>query len=105
MLSLAEAAGLTGLNKTTPLRSIKSGRMTGSKDALGQWQVHEAELLRVYQPAADAAGERSDTRHDAAAALQGKRLDTKESAQQRSRKERRGSGGARVSRRLGSLTQ
>ena len=48
MLSLAEAAGLTGLNKTTLLRSIKSGRMTGSKDALGQWQVHEAELLRVY---------------------------------------------------------
>ena len=44
MLSLAEAAGLTGLNKTTLLRSIKSGRMTGSKDALGQWQVHEAEL-------------------------------------------------------------
>ena len=70
MLSLAEAAGVTGLNKTTLLRSIKSGRMTGSKDALGQWQVHEAELLRVYQPVADAAGERSDVRHDAAAALQ-----------------------------------
>ena len=35
-LSLAEAASLTGLNKTTLLRSIKSGRMTGTKDALGQ---------------------------------------------------------------------
>ena len=69
-LSLAEAASLTGLNKTTLLRSIKSGRMTGTKDALGQWQVAEAELLRVYQPSEGAAGERSDTRHDAAAALQ-----------------------------------
>ena len=69
-LSLAEAASLTGLNKTTLLRSIKSGRMTGTKDALGQWQVAKAELLRVYQPSEGAADERSDTRHDAAAALQ-----------------------------------
>jgi hypothetical protein len=69
-LSLAEAASLTGLNKTTLLRSVKSGRMTGTKDALGQCQVAEAELLRVYQPSGGAAGERSDTRHDAAAALQ-----------------------------------
>jgi hypothetical protein len=68
-MSLAEAAAVTGMNKTTLLRSIKSGRMTGKKDALGQWQVDEAELLRVYQPAAGAAGERGDTRHDAAAAL------------------------------------
>ena len=77
MLSLAEAAGLTGPNKTTLLRSIKSGRMTGSKDALGQWQVHEAELLRVYQPAANAAGERGDvaSRRSGSAAGRSERLE------------------------------
>jgi len=48
--SLAQAAAATGLNKTTLLRSIKSGRITGTKDALGQWQIDPAELHRVYPP-------------------------------------------------------
>src|SRR5271169_263430 len=48
--SLAQAAAATGLNKTTLLRSIKSGRLTGTKDALGQWQIDPAELHRVYPP-------------------------------------------------------
>jgi|HubBroStandDraft_4_1064222.scaffolds.fasta_scaffold616887_2 hypothetical protein len=47
MLSLAEAASLTGLNKTTVMPSIKSSRLTGTKDPLVR-QVGEAELLRVY---------------------------------------------------------
>jgi hypothetical protein len=51
------------------LRSIKGGRLTGTKDALGQWQVAEAELIRVYRPAASAATQRSDSRHDATAVL------------------------------------
>jgi hypothetical protein len=38
-LSLAETSAPTGLNKTTILRSIKNGRLTGTKDPLGQWQV------------------------------------------------------------------
>jgi hypothetical protein len=37
--SLAEAAKATGLYKSTILRSIKAGRLTGTKDALGQWQI------------------------------------------------------------------
>jgi hypothetical protein len=49
--SLAEAAKATGLYKSTILRSIKAGRLTGTKDALGQWQIDPAELHRVYAPA------------------------------------------------------
>jgi hypothetical protein len=69
-LSLAEASALTGFNKTTILRSIKNGRLTGTKDPLGQWQVAEAELLRVYQPAVGGAAERSDSRQGAVAVLE-----------------------------------
>jgi len=47
MLSLAEAASLTGLNKTTVMPSIKSSRLTGTKGPLVR-RVGEAELLRVY---------------------------------------------------------
>jgi hypothetical protein len=51
--SLAEAAKATGLYKSTILRSIKAGRLTGTKDALGQWKLEPAELHRVYPPASD----------------------------------------------------
>ncbi len=40
--SLAAAAAATGLNKTTILQAIKSGRITGTKDAAGQWQIEPA---------------------------------------------------------------
>lgn len=48
--SLAAAAAATGLNKTSILRAIKSGKISGTKDALGQWWV-EAELDRVPKAA------------------------------------------------------
>ena len=50
VLSLSEAAAATGLNKTTVLRSIKSGKISGTRDPLGQWQIDAAELHRVYPP-------------------------------------------------------
>ena len=59
--TLAEAAAATGTNKTTVLRAIKNGRITGTKDAFGQWTVEPAELHRVYPPVADAATDGSAT--------------------------------------------
>src|SRR5271166_5126302 len=49
--SLSEAATACGVYKSTILRSIKAGRLTGTKDALGQWRIEPAELHRVYAPA------------------------------------------------------
>ena len=44
---LAAVAAATGLNKASILRAIKSGKISGTKDALGQWWVEPAELHRV----------------------------------------------------------
>jgi hypothetical protein len=49
--SLAVAAAATGLNKTSILRAIKTGEISGTKDALGQCWVEPAELDRVPKPA------------------------------------------------------
>ena len=49
--TLAEAAKATGTNKTTVLRAIKSGKVSGTKDEHGNWRVEPAELHRVYPPA------------------------------------------------------
>jgi hypothetical protein len=48
------------LNKTTILRAIKSGKISGVKDENGEWHVEPAELHRVYPPVAVSA-----TRSDA----------------------------------------
>src|SRR5262249_748168 len=49
--SLGAAAAATGLSKTSILRAIKSGKISGTKDVLGQWWVEPAELHRVPKPA------------------------------------------------------
>ena len=41
--SLGAAAAATGLNKTSILRAIKSGKISGTKDALGQCWVEPAD--------------------------------------------------------------
>ena len=68
--SIAGAAAAAGLNKTTVLRAIKAGKISGSKDEHGQWHVEPAELHRVYPPVmrsdagrtADAASENTELR-------------------------------------------
>jgi hypothetical protein len=50
-LSLAEAAAQVGCNRTTLLRSIKSGRLSGTRDeTTGAWSVEASELFRVFTP-------------------------------------------------------
>ena len=48
--SLAEAAKATGTNKTTILRAVKSGKISGKRDEHGNWHLQPAEVHRVYEP-------------------------------------------------------
>jgi excisionase family DNA binding protein len=59
MITLGEAARLTGLGKTTLARAIKAGRLSATKTDIGTYQIDPAELGRVYPfPApTEAAGE------------------------------------------------
>jgi len=67
--SLSEAATACGVYKSTILRSIKAGRLTGTKDALGQWRIEPAELHRVYPPAESNGASNNRTRLHAITAL------------------------------------
>ena len=53
--TLAEAAAACGVNKSTVLRAVKSGRISGTKDEFGTWHVEAVELHRVFPPVASAA--------------------------------------------------
>jgi hypothetical protein len=68
--TLAMAAKATGLNRSTILRAIKSGQVTGTKDQFGEWRVEPIELHRVYPAVAElSAGSdvpRPYAAHDAA---------------------------------------
>lgn len=50
MLTLTEAAKSTGLTRPGLLKAIQTGRLSASKNDLGQWQIDPAELFRVYEP-------------------------------------------------------
>jgi len=49
--TLAKAAEATGLNRSTVLRAIKGGRVSGTRDQNGTWLVEPIELHRVFPPA------------------------------------------------------
>jgi|SRR6516165_3471953 len=44
--TLAAAAAACGLNKSTVLRAIKAGKISGTKDEHGEWHIEAAELHR-----------------------------------------------------------
>ena len=67
--SLSEAATACGLYKSTILRSIKAGRLSGTKDALGQWRIEPAELDRVYPLGGRNGAQSNETRLHATTAL------------------------------------
>jgi hypothetical protein len=48
MLTLGQAARLTGLGKTTLTRAIKAGRLSASRRDDGSYEIDPAELSRVY---------------------------------------------------------
>jgi hypothetical protein len=47
---LSSAATAAGINKSTVLRAIKSGKISATKSEMGKWQIHPAEFHRVYPP-------------------------------------------------------
>ncbi len=49
MLTLGQAARLTGTSKTTLTRAIKAGRLSASRREDGGYRIDPAELSRVYE--------------------------------------------------------
>lgn len=60
ILTLREAAKLTGKSKSTLTRAIKAGRLSASRDGEGMYVIDPAELARAYP-----FMERPDAQHDA----------------------------------------
>lgn len=60
ILTLRQAAELTGKSKSTLTRAIKSGRLSASRDGEGIYAIDPAELARAYPFV-----ERPDAQHDA----------------------------------------
>lgn len=48
VLTLREAAKITGKSKSTLTRAIKSGQLSASRDAAGVYTIDPAELARAY---------------------------------------------------------
>jgi excisionase family DNA binding protein len=55
LYTLESAADATGLNKSTILRAIKSGRIAATKNDLGRWHIEAEDLHRVYSVARERA--------------------------------------------------
>src|SRR5262245_65397530 len=66
MLSLAEAAKHCGVNRSTILRAVKSGKMSGIRNDDGSWSVETSELFRVFEPKADTNAAPQPAQRDAA---------------------------------------
>ncbi len=64
--TLATAATAVGLNKTTVLRAIKSGKISAQMDEHEHWRIEPAELHRVYPPIASDADSNAAAQREAA---------------------------------------
>ncbi|HZN28638.1 MAG TPA: hypothetical protein VFB68_04000 [Xanthobacteraceae bacterium] len=51
--TLAAAATATGLSETTILKAIEDGRIAGTKNERGEWQVEPAALQQLRPPIAE----------------------------------------------------
>ena len=49
VLSAKQAADAVGLSRNGIIKSIKEGRISGEKNAKGEWEVEPSELFRVYK--------------------------------------------------------
>ena len=50
--TLGTAAKACGINKTTVLKAIKTGRLSGTRNDEGNWSIEPVELFRVFPPVA-----------------------------------------------------
>jgi hypothetical protein len=53
MYTLGTAATAAGLSKSTIHRAIKAGRISATKNDIGDWSIDPAELHRVFPPVTD----------------------------------------------------
>jgi hypothetical protein len=68
-LTLAEASTQVGVNRSTLLRAIKSGKMSGIRDDAGAWHVEPVELFRVFAPVPASEQAQSEPQHASADVL------------------------------------
>jgi hypothetical protein len=54
--SLKQAAEAAGVGKPAILKALKNGRISGQKNAKGEWEIQPAELHRVYPVNASGTG-------------------------------------------------
>lgn len=61
MLTLGQASKATGISKTAIARAASKGRLSASRNELGEYQIDPAELFRVYPPkgSEDSSGDRT----------------------------------------------
>jgi hypothetical protein len=64
---LSSAAKAAGINKSTVLRAIKSGKISATKSEMGKWQIDPAKFHRVYPPFASADARQEAEQRDAIA--------------------------------------
>jgi hypothetical protein len=62
--TLGEAARATGLNKSSILKALKTGKVSGTKDEHGQWCIEPCELHRVYPARSEDNGAGNGTGND-----------------------------------------
>jgi hypothetical protein len=66
--TLGTASQATGCAKSTILRAIKAGRISATRDDIGQWAIDPSELFRVFPALAlPATAETPRMEHDATA--------------------------------------
>ena len=61
ILTLGEAAKMTGMSKPTISKAVKSGKVTGTKGENGVFQIEKSELIRVYPEKTNKAGASKST--------------------------------------------
>ncbi len=64
MLTLGQAAKVTGKTKTAIAKAIANGRISATKDEIGQYQIDPAELHRVYPVTVEKEPKGYETRPD-----------------------------------------
>ena len=61
ILTLGEAAKMTGVSKPTISKAVLSGKVTGIKGENGVFQIEKSELIRVYPEKTNKAGASKST--------------------------------------------
>lgn len=56
LIPVAEAAAMVGKSRMALMKAIAKGKISGTRDVHGRWQIDPAELTRVYRVVASSNG-------------------------------------------------